>query len=254
MLDKPIAPTVLYEELTPSEFSKRLAEFPVAYLPLGALEMHGEHLPLGSDGLQPLELFKRLANETGGIILPMLFMGPDEPDTGKGGIELYGMDRGNILGEPKYRWTPQQLVGSAYWMPDPIFNDMMNAIMKQLSRAGFKIVVAHGHNPSVKYITKHAEEFKEKYNLKVMTCLINDSANLCMQCDHAAANETSIMMYVHPELVHLENLPKDIAIWPLGVGGMDPRQFANREYGKAIIDFQVKKMKAAIEKELLNFK
>ena len=66
---------VLYEELTPSEFSTRLADCPVAYLPLGTLEWHSFHLPLGSDGIQSQEFFKRLAAEAGGIVLPMLFMG-----------------------------------------------------------------------------------------------------------------------------------------------------------------------------------
>jgi hypothetical protein len=42
---------VLYEEFTPSEFSARLADCPVAYLPLGTLERHSFHLPLGSDGM-----------------------------------------------------------------------------------------------------------------------------------------------------------------------------------------------------------
>ena len=68
---------VLYEELTPTEFRERLAEAPVAYLPLGTIEWHGEHLPLGSDGLQSKEFFIKLAREAGGIVYPMLFMGPD---------------------------------------------------------------------------------------------------------------------------------------------------------------------------------
>ena len=133
---------------------------------------------------------------------------------------------------------------------DSTFDKMINGIMKQLSRAGFKIVIAHGHGPSTNYIGSHAQEFKDKYNLLVMNCWGNDSADLCLQCDHAAANETSLMMYLHPELVHLENLPKDTAIWPLGIMGKDPRTHASREYGKAIVDFEVKKMKAVVKKEL----
>ena len=38
---------VRYAELLPHEFRTRLAQRPVAYLPLGTLEWHGEHLPLG---------------------------------------------------------------------------------------------------------------------------------------------------------------------------------------------------------------
>ncbi len=48
---------VLYQELTPAEFTARLEKCPVAYLPLGTLEWHSYHLPLGSDGLQSLGFF-----------------------------------------------------------------------------------------------------------------------------------------------------------------------------------------------------
>jgi creatinine amidohydrolase len=122
--------------------------------------------------------------------------------------------------------------------------------MKQLSRAGFRIVVAHGHGPSTNYIGSHAQIFKDRYNLVVMNCWGNDTDDLCLQCDHAGANETSIMMYVRPELVKLENLPADTTVWPLGMLGRDPRIHASKKYGKAIIDFEVKKMKAVIKEEL----
>lgn len=47
---------------------------PVAYLPLGTLEWHGPHMPLGADGIQSKELFVRVAEKVGGVVLPMLFM------------------------------------------------------------------------------------------------------------------------------------------------------------------------------------
>lgn len=243
---------VLYEELTPKEFSIRLAKCPVAYLPLGTLEWHGDHLPLGSDGLQSQGFFKRLAKEVGGIVLPMIFLGPDRFDTTFNGKEYYGMDFGRELHKGNYK--TQQLIGSSYWVTDSTFNSMMHGIMKQLSRAGFKIVIAHGHGPSTGYIKRHTTEFNIKYKLNVMTCWDNDSANLCLQCDHAAANETSIMMALRPELVQIGNLPKDTAIWPLGINGRDPRIYASSKFGKEIIDFEIKKMASLINSKLKNLK
>ena len=67
---------VLYEELLPEEYVQRIKEMPVAYLPLGTLEWHGPHMPLGADGIQSKELFVRVAEKIGGVVLPMLFMGP----------------------------------------------------------------------------------------------------------------------------------------------------------------------------------
>jgi creatinine amidohydrolase len=240
---------VLYEELTPAEFSARLEKCPVAYLPLGTLEWHSDHLPLGSDGLQSQEFFKRLATEAGGIVLPMLFIGPDGHDTIIDGHEYYGMDCGKVFSK-QCKYEIQQLTGSAYRVPDSTFRLVLNDIMKQLSRAGFKIVVAHGHGPSTTCIACHAKEYKDKYNLTVMNCWGNDTADLCLQCDHAGANETSIMMYVRPDLVQMQNLPTDTAKWPKGMLGKDPRIYASRKYGKSIVDFEVNKMAAVIREEL----
>jgi len=246
---------VLYEELTPKEFSTRLANCPVAYLPLGTLEWHGVHLPIGSDGLQSQELFKRLAGKVGGIVLPMIFLGPDFYDStynSPSGRKFYGMDYAKQL--PSGRRDPQQLPGSAYWVPDSTFCIMLEAIMYQLSRAGFKIVIAHGHTPSLWKINGHAEGWMKKYNLKVMTCSGDDSGNLCFMCDHAAANETSIMMALRPDLVHMENLPKDSAEWPLAIAGRDPRIFASSRFGNEIVDFELKKMASRIDDELKKLK
>lgn len=241
---------VLYEELTPSEFSARLKDCPVAYLPLGTLEWHSTHLPLGSDGIQSQEFFKKLASEVGGIVLPMLFLGPDL-DTVINKHEYYGMDQARTFSD-QCNYEIQQLTGSAYWLSDSTFNIMMHGIMKQLNRAGFKIVVAHGHGPSNNYIDAHSKQYKDLYNLTVMNCFGNDSSNLCLQCDHAGANETSIMQYVRPDLVKMTNLPQDKTIWPLGMLGDDPRTHASSKYGKAIIEFEVKKMATRIMQELKN--
>ena len=158
---------VLYQELTPDEFTRRLEKCPVAYLPLGTLEWHSTHLPLGSDGLQSKGFFKKLATEAGGIVMSMLFIGPDGYDTLINGHEYYGMDSASVFS------------------------------------------------------------------------------------DDDGANETSIMMYLYPDLVKMDNLPADPAVWPLGMLGKDPRIHASSKHGKDIIEFEIRKMKAIIEKELL---
>ena len=68
---------VRYSDLLPWEFRQRLAARPVAYLPLGTLEWHGEHLPLGSDAIQSEELMIECAKRFGGIVMPPIHLGPD---------------------------------------------------------------------------------------------------------------------------------------------------------------------------------
>jgi creatinine amidohydrolase/Fe(II)-dependent formamide hydrolase-like protein len=49
--------------------------------------------------------------------------------------------------------------------------------------------------------------------------------------DHAALNETSLVMALCPSLVDLSRLSPDRSVWPQGVGGEDPR-YATAEHGE----------------------
>lgn len=232
---------VLYAELTPREFRARLARAPIAYLPLGTLEWHGEHLPLGSDGLQSEGFFIELAGRVGGMVLPKLFVGPDRAET-VDGKEFFGMD---LHGSPESQ--PQQLAGSAYWMDEELFVQVLESILRQLRRAGFRIVVAHGHGPSTNTFRSHIEQWGTKFGLRLFMCWREDESDgLGIQTDHAAANETSIMMALHPELVQMENLPDDPDVWPVAVGGKDPRKHASPEVGRKAIDMQAERMAALL--------
>ena len=62
------------------------------------------------------------------------------------------------------------------------------------------------------------------------------------QSDHAAANETSIMMALHPTLVRMENLPRDPSESPLATIGKDPRTHASLAYGQRIIATNLDRM------------
>jgi creatinine amidohydrolase len=236
---------VLYIELTPQEFKERLSRAPIAYLPLGTLEWHGNHMPLGADGLISTGFFVELAKRVGGIVLPMLFLGPDNSKT-VNGKEYHGMD---IQSFPSQH--PQQLLGSAYWVKKSLFKQIIAEILKQLKRAGFKIVVAHGHGPSTMAFYQSSKKWREEFDLELYTCWRNnESDGLGIQTDHAAANETSLMMSLRPELVKLENLPDDMNEKPLGLEGKDPRQFASPEGGKKIISLQVKRMAKILNETL----
>lgn len=248
---KPSDEKVLYAELTPQEFRERIAAAPIAYLPLGTLEWHGEHLPIGSDGLQSYGFFIQLAQRAGGIVLPMLFLGPDRMEE-VDGKELYGMDTlGEGMAEEK-RYKNQQLAGSAYWVPEETFRTIIEATLKQLKRAGFRIVVAHGHGPSTNFFNKHADQWKEKFGLETFICWGSkyDRQGMGIQVDHAAMNETSLVMALRPELVQMDRLSKDR--WPVGVSGRDPRKFASARLGRTIIELQTERMAKILRNALAN--
>jgi creatinine amidohydrolase len=236
---------VLYEELLPEEFLARIRQAPIAYLPLGTLEWHGPHLPLGADGLQSQAFFERLAREVGGVVLPMLFLGPDGM-TLKNGVELHGMDRcgDNFTGNMRYE--DQQLPGSAYRVEDAVFDQILSNVLRLLARAGFRVVVAHGHGPSILRFRALAPGLSQELRLVLRDAWgdFSDPEEIAwgLMVDHAGSNETSILQALRPELVDLSRLPADPAVWPLAVGMEDPRLTATPERGRRTVERQLHRM------------
>ena len=63
------------EFLLPHEVDAALAARSVVYLPLGSVEFHSAHLPIGLDGLNAHGVCLRAAARSGGIVLPTLYYG-----------------------------------------------------------------------------------------------------------------------------------------------------------------------------------
>ncbi|MCW4048708.1 MAG: creatininase family protein [Candidatus Bathyarchaeota archaeon] len=236
-----------YERLTPKALESRKAAAPIAYLPLGTLEWHGPHLPLGSDHLQSQGFFIQLARRVGGVVLPPLFLGPDSFKVFNG-AEYYGMDI-----HQKESATPIRLEGSAYWVPDRLFSEIVDTVLKQIRRAGFRILVAHGHGPSTNYIIENTAVLEKKHDLRIFTVWRSKeerNPSTEFQYDHAAANETSIMMALHPSLVHMDHLPSDPKEEPLGLIGKDPRIHASPDHGKNIVAIHLDRMETILRQQL----
>lgn len=65
-----------YEELLPDEFEAEKQRAPVIYLALGPMEYHGVYNGLGIDPVKAYDICLRAAEMTGGIVFPMLPIGP----------------------------------------------------------------------------------------------------------------------------------------------------------------------------------
>ncbi|MFM1550605.1 MAG: creatininase family protein [Lentisphaeria bacterium] len=221
---------IKYSQLLPHEFRKRLSERAIAYLPLGTLEWHGEHLALGSDAIQSEGLMEACARQFGGIVMPAIHLGPDGVTTVKDGEVLIGMDSADST-------TPsRQLDGSCYWVPNNVFSLMIDAILVQLKRSGFEAVFADGHGPSRWSWVEELDERESRFGIKLLgvTKEIVEKGWLS-QVDHAGRNETSLMLNFRSDLVDLSQLSEDRSEWPQGVGGEDPRD-ASSAYGKECIE------------------
>src|SRR2546423_7639983 len=70
---------VVYKEMSWAEIQARVQECDICIIPLGAMEQHGYHLPVGTDTYQCFELARRgaerAADEVGAVVLPGLDYG-----------------------------------------------------------------------------------------------------------------------------------------------------------------------------------
>jgi creatinine amidohydrolase/Fe(II)-dependent formamide hydrolase-like protein len=68
--------TVFMAEMSWIEYRERMAtEGAVLLLPVGALEQHGPHLPLGTDAILATEMARRAAERLDGVVAPTLTYG-----------------------------------------------------------------------------------------------------------------------------------------------------------------------------------
>jgi creatinine amidohydrolase len=233
-------PNVQYLELLPHEFRARLAARPVGYLPLGTLEWHGEQNALGADALQSQALFTRAARRFGGIVFPPLFLGPDRVRLQDDGRALIGMDSADVTRPPR------RLDGSCYWISKGLFLQLVEGVLAQAKRAGFRVVVADGHGPSRWAFREHAPGWETQFGLHLISPGHRIEGEWRSQVDHAGKNETSLMLAHYPALVDLGQLPADRSVWPQGVAGEDPRD-ATAEHGEACIAASLALIEAALE-------
>lgn len=245
---------VRYEEMLPHEVVEARTKCPVAYLPCGGIEWHGEHNCLGLDTVKIHAIAMRCAEQIGGLCFPALFYSeprehylmeanhdPDKQIVGK-------------MGLPEDSFAPGYMQERQF-DADARYVQLLLHILRQFRSLGFKVmVIMPGHYP----LLNHARAACELFNLQARRAatawactgyeLIRDE--IPTAGDHAAAWETSLMMELRPDLVDLSRLPKDPETKLIGVSGRDPRQFASVEYGKQGVDAIVARVREKVH-ELL---
>lgn len=204
-----------YEVALPKEFGEELARAPVAYLPWGALEWHGRHLPLGLDALKAHRLCELVAARAGGIVIPPVWCGH------------------STLAEDGLPYT-LEFSRNAVML-------LLEEYLAQLAAVGFRLVVVlTGH-----YGPKHVSALVEAANTFTLFGRHPDTTvwvlpeyelarDLGYRGDHAARWETSILMHLRPDLVEIERLDDRTATE--GIIGEDPRTTASEELGAKAVE------------------
>jgi len=173
------------ERLNPLQIEAELAKNSLVYIPLGALEWHGLHLPIGLDSLTSHGICLRAAKETNGLVMPPFY---------------YGMT-GSIWHHPHTMLLEE----------DTVFLTILLTTLKRLEADGVReVIVFTGHFAlrQLEALEKLKEEWESiNKSLKISILSISDCPSVNMEADHGAIFETSVLSQIHPELVNIDNLP-----------------------------------------------
>ena len=208
---------IKYEEMLPHEFEAAVQQFPVAYVPIGSLEWHGRHLALGNDTLKAYGILQITAEKYGGVVVPPTYWG-----------------------HMRY-WKP----GCHPGLPPDVVDALFTNIFKGLVTVGFKVVIGvtgHDVKEQVDSLQKAVDAISRDgtaTGFAMMEGTLYDSPG--DEMDHAGHWETSILMYLRPELVDMQMIKDEIlttedGTMEAGIHGRDPRTDASRELGQKIVN------------------
>jgi len=249
---------VRYHMLRPGQIVARRKECPVAYLPIGTLEWHGVHNPVGADTLQAEGIANRCAEKGGGLAFPPLYYGESRSEAL---MEVTANDR-HLIAE-KMGLSPEN------FDPDKMpfsktkqvlnYHKLLLHILAEVESLGFKVgVLVAGHYPLIDHARAAVLQFNQRKYSKVEGMLAWAFVDYQMveglypaAGDHAGGWETSHLMALHPQTVDLTLLPPRGE--PLiGVGfRIDPRD-STAEFGRETIESAVDRATKEVHHRLEN--
>jgi len=199
--------TVQYERLRPGEILAEKARRSIVYLPVAPLEWHGPAMPYGTDPLAAWHAAILSAQQTGGVVLPLLYAGTERERSPK------------LLSDAGFEDTAQYIVGmdvpnnsmkSLYW-PEEVFGVIVREYLRLLVAQGYKLIVlvnGHGATGQIATLNRLAIEFSNTTPSKVIVAMgLAHYDPSDTDFGHATRLETAIQMYLDPENVDLTMLP-----------------------------------------------
>jgi creatinine amidohydrolase len=169
------------KELIPSEVARILAEDPRLIIPVGTCEQHGPHLPLGCDTFIVERLSDDLSAEYGVLRAPTV---------------QYGV---NVVTEREYAGNASVRKKTLH----RTLNDLLNS-WECTGVREFILLTAHGHDPHQEALSTVITTAARVRVVDVLAVNVADLLEGQTEPMHGDEVDTSIMLYIAPELVRMD--------------------------------------------------
>ena len=189
------------KDMTWREVQERLREFPVVIVPIGSTEQHGYHLPIGTDVYLAEALAEKTAEKTGALVYPSIHFG--------------------------YSWSWRDRIGTVTIRQD-ILREILKDVVRSVERYGVKILIfMNGHEANRSVIKYAIREIQDETDVKVLGMFypgMEEIYDKYMETPtwggmfHACEFETSLMLAVKPETVHMERAVQEYPVRPTTYG------------------------------------
>jgi creatinine amidohydrolase len=197
--------TVWMNQLSWVDYEARLKrDQPAILLPVGALEQHGPHLPLGTDGMLSSAVAADAAARIGALVAPGLSYGyKSQPKCGGG----------------------QHFCGTTSVDAATMIGSVRDAVREFARHGATKLVIVNGHYENQWFITEGIDlglrDVGGSAALQVMRLEYWDFLSETtlatvfpdgfpgFALEHAAVIETSLMLHYHPSWVRLDLIPDE---------------------------------------------
>lgn len=253
----PSTPEVRVARLRPGQLAERRAQCPVVYIPLGTIEWHGLHNPLGADGLQAEEMAVRCARLGGGVVFPTVYYGESrvgslletDPKYQAGVAERLGVPV-ELLKEDRQPFTGMEQIRH--------YQHHLVHILAEAAQYGFRLAVfVIGHYP----LLDHAKSAVLTYNQwvydkpwdKMNVWAFSDftllRGTIPHPGDHGGHWETSHLLASDPETVDMSLAAPHLQY---GLFTNEPPEASTAEFGDMIYDVLARKAVTEVQKRLDN--
>jgi creatinine amidohydrolase len=169
------------DELSWVDVAAHLARDPRLIVPVGALEQHGPHLPLGTNVLIARRVAVDLSREFNVLRAPTIY---------------YGV---NVPGAAEYAGTTT--------LRQKTLHRSLNELLAGWERHGlseFVVITAHRHEPHLDALATLLTRSARVRVVSVWDVDISDLLDVQPGPFHAGEAETSLMLYLYPEVVRMD--------------------------------------------------